>query len=191
MNGETNLSAIIMRLANAVPVALVLAVSAIPAFAGQWILDTRSSCRVWNLFPLGNEQVRWLGPCKGGKAHGLGKLYWTIEGRQNGRYEGRYVEGMRDGRGAFYFANGNIHRGLYKNDLPNGHGQFIYASGDRYEGDFKNGAFHGKGAFYFHSGDRYVGSFVNNVFHGQGTFTRRDGQSLTGTFAEGRFMPGQ
>tara|TARA_B100000676_G_C18046231_1_gene828156 strand:- start:162 stop:788 length:627 start_codon:yes stop_codon:yes gene_type:complete len=168
---------------------VMLSVFSVEALAGAWILDPRSGCRVWNLFPLPNETVRWLGACKEGKASGRGKLHWTLNGKPNGRYEGYYVEGYRSGPGTFYFQNGNRHNGTYHNDLPNGHGEFVYANGNRYAGNFINGAFHGKGAFHFKNGDRYVGEFVKNTFHGQGTFTRRDGYSITGQFRNGHYVP--
>lgn len=168
---------------------LALSAAFAEATAGAWILDPRSGCRVWNLFPLAKETVRWLGTCKDGKAEGRGKLHWTLNGKPNGYYEGYYVAGFRNGPGTFYFQNGNRHTGVYKNDLPNGHGEFVYANGNRYAGEFSNGTFHGKGAFHFKNGDRYVGDFVKNIFHGQGTFTRRDGYSITGQFRNGHFVP--
>jgi hypothetical protein len=170
---------------------LLFLLAAMPARAGDWIQDPRSGCRVWNLFPLEKETVRWLGECRDGKAHGVGKLYWTLKGRQNGFYQGHYAKGVREGQGTFYFQNGNRHTGLYKNDLPNGHGEFVYKNGNRYAGDFSNGTFHGKGAFHFRNGDRYVGGFSSNVFHGHGTFTRRDGYSMTGIFEGGKFKPNE
>jgi hypothetical protein len=160
-----------------------------PAFAGSWVQDPHSNCYIWNHFPMPNEAVRWTGACLKYKANGRGELYWTLNGRPNGRYIGDYKNGMRHGRGNFYFPNGNRHTGIYRNDLANGHGEFIYADGNQYEGEFRNGAFHGRGAFHFKNGDRYVGEFLNNTFHGQGTFTIKGGRSFTGKFVNGRFAP--
>lgn len=184
-----NIRNCLINVATAAIAALICSTSAVAAAGGAWILDPRSGCRVWNLFPLPNETVRWLGECRDGKAEGRGKLHWTLNGRPNGYYEGYYAAGIRSGPGTFYFQNGNRHTGIYKSDLPNGHGEFVYANGNRYAGDFRNGAFHGKGAFHFSNGDRYVGDFVKNIFHGQGTFTRRDGYSITGQFRNGHFVP--
>ena len=52
----------------------------------------------------------------------------------NGRYVGQVVNGLREGKGIYYFNNGN-----------------------RYEGDYRNGKREGKGIFYWNSGSRYEG----------------------------------
>jgi len=51
----------------------------------------------------------------------------------NGRYVGQVVNNKREGKGIYYFNNGN-----------------------RYEGDWKNGNKEGKGIFYYNDGEREI-----------------------------------
>ena len=55
--------------------ALVCSVPAI-AWAGDWIADAKTGCKVWNPRPSPGEAVRWTGSCKDGFADGKGVLEW-------------------------------------------------------------------------------------------------------------------
>ena len=57
----------------------------------------------------------------------------------NGKYIGEFKNGMRDGKGIYYWNNG-----------------------DRYEGDFRNGKYEGKGIYYYNNGERYEGDYRNH-----------------------------
>ena len=57
----------------------------------------------------------------------------------DGRYIGQVVNGKPDGKGIFYFNDGN-----------------------RYEGDFKNGKKEGKVIFYGNNGDKEMGDYHND-----------------------------
>ena len=43
--------------------------------------------------------------------------------------------------------------------MQEGKGIYYYNDGDRYEGDFKNGKREGKGIEYYNNGDRYEGDW--------------------------------
>ena len=67
-------------------------------------------------------------------SHELKILY-----EENGRYEGEIKNDKKEGKGIFYWNNGN-----------------------RYEGDFRNDKIEGKGIYYFNSGDRMMGDYYND-----------------------------
>ncbi len=43
-----------------------------------------------------------------------------------------------------------------------GKGIYYYHNGDRYEGDFKNDKREGKGIIYYNNGDREMGNYFND-----------------------------
>jgi antitoxin component YwqK of YwqJK toxin-antitoxin module len=55
----------------------------------------------------------------------------------DGKYEGEFKNNKREGKGIFYYNNGDRYEGDYKNDKREGKGILYFNDGDRYEGDFK------------------------------------------------------
>ena len=104
----------------------------------------------------------------------------------DGKYEGQIINNKREGRGIFYFNDGDKYEGEWKNDLRHGKGIFYYNEGDRYEGDFKNNKRDGKGIFYYKNGDRYGGSYKNHKKQGQGVMYYKNGNREMGDYYEGR-----
>ena len=49
-----------------------------------------------------------------------------------------------------------------KNGYSEGKGIYYYNDGDRYEGEHKNGKAEGKGIYYYHNGERYEGDYKDN-----------------------------
>ena len=78
---------------------------------------------------------------------------------KSGRYIGQVVNGLPEGKGIYYFNNG-----------------------DRYEGDFKNDKREGKGIYYFHNGDRAMGDFYNGKPIGKHVMLTRNGEVKTYNF---------
>ena len=76
------------------------------------------------------------------KYEGNGKGIW-----ENGEYYiGQWKNGLRNGKGTYYYSNGNIkYDGDWINDKYEGNGKEIYENGEYYIGQFKNGLSHGKG----------------------------------------------
>ena len=52
--------------------------------------------------------------------------------------------------------------GYVKNKLAEGKGIYYYKNGEIYEGDWKNDKREGKGIYYFKNGDRMMGDYLNN-----------------------------
>ncbi|OQS03980.1 radial spoke head 10 family protein [Thraustotheca clavata] len=68
--------------------------------------------------------------------HGHGVHIWkTIEKRGN-RYDGEFANGVRDGYGIFYYANGARYEGHWEDNVKNGLGLFFFEDGTIYEGEF-------------------------------------------------------
>ena len=67
----------------------------------------------------------------------------------NGRYEGDILNNLIEGKGIFYYNNGDKYEGDWKNNIREGKGILFYNNGNRYEGEFKNDLREGNGIFYF------------------------------------------
>ena len=84
----------------------------------------------------------------------------------NGRYVGQFVNGLKEGKGIYYYNSGSRYEGDYKNDKREGKGIYYYNNdpfkGDRYEGDFRNNIQEGKGVYYYNNGDREMGDYSND-----------------------------
>ena len=72
---------------------------------------------------------------------------------KNGKYEGEYLNGKREGKGIYKYNNGDKYEGNYKNDLKEGNGTYKYKNGDVYTGEYKNGLFDGKGKYEYADGE--------------------------------------
>ena len=107
---------------------------------------------------------RYIGEIKYGKREGKGKYYYN-----NGdRYEGDFKNGLFDGKGVFYCKNGDKYEGDLKNGICDGKGILYFKSGSKYDGEFKNDKKEGKGIYYYNNGDRYEGEWKNDTREGKG-----------------------
>ena len=103
----------------------------------------------------------------------------------NGRYVGQIVNGIKEGKGTYFWEDGDKYKGDWKNDKKNGKGIYLHSDGNRYEGDFKNDKREGKGIFYFNkSGNKYEGDWKNNKKEGKGIFYYRNGDRSMGDYAK-------
>ncbi len=64
---------------------------------------------------------------------------------KDGRYIGEVVNGIREGKGIYYYNNGDRYEGEWRNDKREGKGIDYYHNGDREEGEHSNGQAEGKG----------------------------------------------
>ncbi len=112
-----------------------------------------------------------------------------------GVYVGELLDGQPDGRGAFYYYNGDNYKGFYKTGKRRGCGVFTfkktgkrekrcYSYGTRsynkgmYEGELMNGRPHGQGVFrYSKNYDRYEGNYYRGKRHGIGIYYYNSGGS--------------
>ena len=107
---------------------------------------------------------------------------------EKGKYVGEIKNGKREGKGIFYFKNGDIYEGDWKNDKMDGKGIYKHKKTDetdRYEGDFRNDKRDGKGIVYFRDGNRYEGDFRNGRQEGKGVYYFKDGDRMMGDYLNG------
>ena len=101
---------------------------------------------------------------------------------EDGKYIGQINNGLKEGKGIYYFNNGDRYEGEWKKDIKEGKGIYFYKSGNRYEGDYKNNKKEGKGIFYFNKGNRYEGDFKNDKFEGKGIKYFNNGDRRMGDY---------
>jgi len=75
---------------------------------------------------------------------------YVVENYQNdSKYEGEKLNGMRDGRGKFYYQDGGLFDGEWSQNKMHGKGVLSYASGKpAYDGDWIDDKFDGYGILY-------------------------------------------
>jgi hypothetical protein len=49
------------------------------------------------------------------------------------------IEGKKDGKGKFFYLNGNTYTGDFKRDVKEGKGKMVYANGSVYDGNWDKG----------------------------------------------------
>jgi hypothetical protein len=134
---------------------------------------------------------------------------WGRESRRNRDVlEGRFINGLLNGKGILKTNKGNIYEGDFVNSLREGYGilktnrihyigQFkddklngkgiieFLKEGHKYEGDFKDNEINGKGKFMWKNGDVYEGEMTNGKMNGYGTYKYTDGQIYEGNYING------
>lgn len=176
------------------PLALILL--ALPATAQSlvrpgWFADPQTECRVWNAYPVSNEQVSWQGKCVDGYAEGKGVLRWILAGKPTKKmYEGDMKHGKMNGRGKLTFTNGDTYLGEFKDGERNGRGKQTWYNKNTYDGTWKDGLPDGKGTYEWYGGNSYTGDWVKGKQHGKGKFTFANNNSYEGDFRDG-LMNGQ
>ena len=123
-------------------------------------------------FHLKKEQ--FIGQIIRGKKEGKGIFYY----KNGDKYDGNFKDDKKEGKGSFFYnEKGEIYQGNFANDYPNGIGKYFYKNGDRYEGMFKDGKKHGEGILFFGNGGIYKGEFKNDLRHGKGEFKNEFGHT--------------
>jgi 1-phosphatidylinositol-4-phosphate 5-kinase len=70
------------------------------------------------------------------------------------------VNDQKEGFGEYkYKAKEAVYEGNFKSNMKNGKGKYWYLNGDEYEGNFVNGQKEGYGKFTWNSGERYEGQW--------------------------------
>ena len=75
-----------------------------------------------------------------GFPQGRGTLKWTKSGN---RFEGRFIDGSKVGRGCFYFSDGSTLSGTYKDDQLEGETLYTHADGGYMIAEYRNGEMEG------------------------------------------------
>ena len=105
-------------------------------------------------------------------------------------YQGRLVDGKRDGYGKQIWEDGTCFEGFFEDDQAVRVGRLVHKNGDFYEGDFASSKANGFGRFVRYDGGSYEGNFLDDIAHGKGKLVLPNGSSYEGEFVEGR-MDGQ
>ena len=92
------------------------------AFAGDWIADAKTGCKVWNPQPSTSETARWSGACKDGFAEGKGVLEWVRGSNPYEHDEGQWHAGRQTGEGTQTWPGGS-YSGQFAESLPHGNGR--------------------------------------------------------------------
>ena len=88
-----------------------------------------------------------------GNPNGRGTLKWLQSSR---RYEGRFRDGMKEGRGCFYFGDGSSLSGTFTSDELQGEGTYTYPDGRLMIAQYVNGELNGPFTEYSETGDVMV-----------------------------------
>jgi hypothetical protein len=124
----------------------------------------------------------YLGDLLDNKPHGKGALFYA-----NGNvFEGDFVDGELS-KGKEIFSNGSIFEGDFANGEPS-KGKETFKNDIVYEGDLVDGKGHGKGKMTFANGDVYEGDFFEGNINGIGKKTYIDGKVEEGFWANGIFF---
>ena len=132
----------------------------------------------------------------------------VIEHYTNGsRYEGEKLNGMRHGKGRFYYEEGSCYDGEWKNNRMHGQGKLYYANGRlAYDGQWLSDEFNGFGKVYndvYEISDEmldyrdlnsasgkwkyYEGSLISDSKEGRGKIVFLNGEYYEGDFRNDRF----
>ena len=110
----------------------------------------------------------------------------TYDYSNGDKYVGEFFEDAKDGYGIYYYKNGERYEGEFKEDKKHGHGIYYYLDGDRYEGEFQNGFAEGRGTYYFSDGEKYVGDYKQDKRDGHGIYFYSNGDKYIGEFKDGK-----
>lgn len=169
-----------------------------PAIPG-WTRDRMTGCRIWKGDVDPAIALTWSGPCVEGVAAGEGILEWWSSRRPHvppilyARYEGRLLNGRRDGPGLYVTRYGFREQGEWRDDRFDSGTRFIaerYEAHDIEESIAGGAAFHGvliQRAFADRLAGRYEGGWgePRRVPDGQGTYVSSDGTILAGIWERG------
>lgn len=145
-----------------------------------------NGCLVWNAEPEPDETVSWSGKCVKNYAEGKGTLIWSRDGQEESRFEGTLRAGKAFTAGKVVWVDGRRYEGNFNNSVFDGKGSLQTAEG-RYDGMFRNGRFNGRGVMEMPGGARREGAFKDDLLHGEGLFVNAGGDRYEGTFQEGKF----
>jgi hypothetical protein len=135
---------------------------------------------------------------------------WGRESRSNGDvYEGRYENGVLNGKGIFLsdkkdkyigdfyntkkWGKGELitdkihYEGDFYNDKMHGNGKIKFLrEGKIYQGNFKNGNIEGVGTIFWRNGDIYQGEVKFGKMHGKGVYRFKNGKTVKAVFSMGK-----
>lgn len=132
-----------------------------------------------NLVELRDGKFEYVGPVKGGKRCGFGKLTWA-----EGKYEGQFGSNMQHGIGNIEWNDGNKYFGGFFKDMREGVGEFQWKIGNKYLGEWKNNFMHGFGIYIWKDGKEYTGNWKNGERDGYGIMKYTKSKIYEGQFKD-------
>ena len=152
-----------------------------PFFIIQDSKINHNKLKIYNQKDIKNTKIYQGDLNKFGQRHGIGKFITS-----NCVLIGMWKEDKFCGWGRESRCNGDVFEGRFENGLINGKGIFLNAKKTKYIGDFKNNRRWGKGKLATNK-IIYEGDFYNNQIHGNGRIKFiKNGTEYTGTFKEGQ-----
>ena len=85
-----------------------------------------------------------------GLPNGRGTLTWVESGI---RFEGRFGQGLKNGKGCYYFTDGSTLSGIFSFDTLEGLGIYTYSNGSKMEAYYSNGELNGPFIEFNSNGD--------------------------------------
>ena len=120
---------------------------------------------------------------RNGRAEGGGAIYFP-----NGDYfKGKLQDNLMK-EGTLLLSNGSKYEGKFIENMYDGQGAFAFLDGRKYKGDFKKGQKNGQGTINWINGSSYTGEWKNGHQHGHGKFIDTKGVSHEGEFADGKML---
>ena len=113
-------------------------------YGGNSILEKQSAVQQLNTGSEGDpdEETAYIGKRDAeGRPHGRGTLTWLDS---KTRFEGRFENGNRRGRGCLYFSDGSTLSGRFEDDNLEGVGVYTYSDGSAMEAWYSNGDLDGR-----------------------------------------------
>lgn len=142
--------------------------------------------------------------CKEGNCeNGWGIYEYSINETYQGRYEGNFEDGKRNGKGKFVYANGDVYDGNWVDGKPKGYGSRIYKNGKIKSGEWNAGRLvkedtpqttrdclvgnckDGHGKSVDGNNNKYEGNFKNGLYDGYGEMKYASGDRYVGYFGNG------
>ncbi|XP_023647880.1 ankyrin repeat and MYND domain-containing protein 1 isoform X2 [Paramormyrops kingsleyae] len=119
-----------------------------------------------------------------GREDGRGVQVWP----DGCRYDGQFVEGLKQGIGVFTWPNGEVYEGSFYRDCRHGEGVFSWPGGSKFVGKFYLNQREGYGIQEFPDGTVFQGLYHSGQRFGPGVTTYPDGRQDVGLWHRDRLL---
>lgn len=194
--------------------AVLLAVSALAQpLPGQWMVDPRNGCRIWDPMPVPDEVMQWDGACVDGIGQGPGTAILILGGKEVARVTGTLTAGKLSGRAVIIDSVGNRSEGemldgafdgkvvtqqadgirverVYARGKAAEHAVSVFPGGVRFEGTMGADGLPRVGTMTWPDGERYDGEWKSGLPNGVGTLRRPGLEPFSGEWSNGCFRDG-
>ena len=93
-----------------------------------------------------------------------------------------------NGKGTYFYEDGNKYDGEWKNDKMEGRGTYTWKGGDRYTGKYRNNKREGHGIYFYENGNKYVGEWKKGKKNGLGTQINTNSTVQSGRWENGEYL---